>query len=179
MGSSLDGITMLSNLASGLQSAAIKLAFTLGILFAVAGAVGYLARQSWLHRKSPGQAASGGSVVAWILLCGGLAGLDQLITAAGQQLGWQVSFDAISYVSEGTFGQGAVAANALLTLLRMAGVWFCLSGGMLWRRSHKDGHTGLSAGNDVNSGTVKFVIGIMMVCNPYLLDAIQNSLGMS
>ncbi|MBU9819663.1 conjugal transfer protein TraQ [Rahnella sp. BCC 1045] len=179
MGSSLDGITLLVNLASGLQGAATGLAFTLGIFLAVVGAVGYLARQSWLARKSPGQAASGGSVVAMILLCGGLAGLEQLIDAAGKQLGWQVSFDAISYVSVGTFGQGAVAANALLTLLRMVGVWFCLTGVMLWRRSRKDGHTGLSAGNDVSSGTVKFIIGVMMVCSPYLLDAIEKSLGMS
>ena len=38
--------------------------------------------------------------------------------------------------------------------------------------------TGLTAGNDVNSGTVKFVIGIMMICSPYLLDAIQKTLGL-
>lgn len=178
MGGSLDGITMLSNLASGLLSAGIKLALTLGVLCAVLGASGYLARQSWLARKAPGQAANGGSVVAMILLCGCLAGLDQLIGAAGRQLGWQTSFDAISYVDTGTFGQGAVAANALLTLLRMAGVWFALSGVLLWRRSRKDGHSGLTAGNDVNSGTVKFIIGIMMICNPYLLDAIQKSVGL-
>ena len=178
MGGSLDGITMLSNLASGLLSAGINLALTLGVLFAVVGLGGFLARQSWLARKAPGQAASGGSVVAMILLCGCLAGLDQLISAAGQQLGWSVSFDAISYVDTGTFGQGAVAANALLTLLRMAGVWFALSGVSLWRRARKDGHSGLTSGNDVNSGTVKFIIGVMMVCSPYLLDAIQKSLGL-
>lgn len=178
MGNSLDGISILANLASGLQGAAIHLAFTLGTLFAVAGAVGYLARQSWLNKKAPGQAASAGSVVAWILICGGLAGLDQLINAGARQLGWQVSFDAISYVSEETFGQGAVAANALLSLLRMMGVWFCLTGVMLWRRSRKDGHTGLSSGDDVNKGTVKFIIGIMMVCSPYLLDALQKTFGL-
>lgn len=178
MGNSLDGITLLSNLASGLLDAGINLALTLGVLCSVLGASGYLARQSWLSRKAPGQAAGSGSVVAWILLCGCLAGLDQLIGAAGRQLGWQVSFDAISYVDSGTFGQGAVAANALLTLLRMAGVWFALSGVLLWRRSRKDGHSGLTAGNDVSSGTVKFVIGVMMVCSPYLLDAIQKSLGL-
>ncbi|MBP2157410.1 conjugal transfer protein TraQ [Erwinia rhapontici] len=178
MGGSTDGITMLSNLATGLLSAGINLALTLGILFAVLGSAGYLARQSWLARKAPGQSASAGSVVAMLLLCGFLAGLDQIIGAAGRQMGWQVSFDAISYVDTGTFGQGAVAANALLTLLRMGGVWFALSGVRLWVRSRKDGHSGLTAGNDVNSGTVKFIIGVMMVCSPYLLDAIQNSLGL-
>jgi len=178
MGGSLDGITMLSNLASGLLSAGINLALTLGILFGVAGIAGFLARQSWLARKAPGQSASGGAMVAWVLLCGCLVGLDQLIGAGARQVGWQVSFDAISYVDTGTFGQGAVAANALLTLLRMIGVWFALVGVMLWRRSRKDGHSGLTAGNDVNSGTVKFIIGVLLICNPYLLDALQKTLGM-
>lgn len=178
MGGSLDGITMLSNLASGLLSAGINLALTLGILFGVAGTAGFLARQSWLARKAPGQSASGGAMVAWVLLCGCLVGLDQLIGAGARQVGWQVSFDAISYVDQGTFGQGAVAANALLTLLRMIGVWFALGGVMLWRRSRKDGHSGLTAGDDVNKGTVKFIIGVLLICNPYLLDALQKTIGM-
>lgn len=178
MGGSIDGITMLSNLASGLLGAGINLALTLGVLSAVIGIAGYLARQSWLARKAPGQAAGGGSVVGMILLCACLGGLQQLIQAAARQAGWEASFDAISYVDAGTFGQGAVAANAILTLLRMFGVWFVLSGVQLWRRSRKDGHTGLTAGNDVNSGTVKFIIGICFVCSPYLLDAIQKSLGL-
>lgn len=178
MGGSLDGITMLSNLASGLLSAGINLALTLGILFGVAGTAGFLARQSWLARKAPGQSASGGAMVAWVLLCGCLVGLGQLIGAGARQVGWQVSFDAISYVDQGTFGQGAVAANALLTLLRMIGVWFALVGVMLWRRSRKDGHSGLTAGDDVNKGTVKFIIGVLLICNPYLLDALQKTIGM-
>lgn len=178
MGSSLDGIQMLSNLASGLQGAFTNLALTLGALFGVIGAGGFLARQSWLARRVPGQSASGGAVLAWILLCGCLVGLDQLIGAGARQVGWQVSFDAINYVDQGAFGQGAVAANALLSLLRMIGVWFALSGVLLWRRSRKDGHSGLTAGNDVSQGTVKFIIGVMFVCNPYLLDALQKTLGL-
>lgn len=177
MNGSLDGIQMLSNLATGLQGAFTDLALTLGSLFGVLGAGSFLARHSWLARKAPGQSVSGGAVVAWILLCGCLVGLDQLIGAGARQVGWQVSFDAISYVDQGTFGQGAVAANALLSLLRMIGVWFALSGTLLWRRARKDGHTGLTAGDDVNKGTVKFIIGVMLACNPYLLDALQKSLG--
>lgn len=178
MGGSQDGIQMLANLASGLQNSFTDLALTLGSLFGVLGAGGFLARQSWLARKAPGQSASGGAVLAWILLCCCLVGLDQLIGAGARQVGWQVSFDAISYVDQGTFGQGAVAANAVLSLLRMIGVWFVLSGVLLWRRSRKDGHSGLTAGNDVNQGTIKFIIGVMFVCNPYLLDAIQKTLGL-
>jgi hypothetical protein len=178
MGGSLDGITMLSNLASGLQSTFITLALTLGALFGVLGAGSFLVRQSWLARKAPGQSASGGAVVAWLLLSGCLVGLDQLIGAGARQVGWQVSFDAISYVDQGTFGQGAVAANALLSLLRMVGVWFALAGVMLWRRSRKDGHSGLTAGDDVNKGTVRFILGVLLICSPYLLDALQKTLGM-
>lgn len=178
MGGTLDGIQMLSHLASGLQGAVINFALTLGALLGVLGAGGFLARQSWLARRAPGQSVSGGGVVAWMLLCCCLVGLDQLIGAGARQVGWQVSFDAISYVDQGTFGQGAIAANALLSLLRMVGVWFALSGVLLWRRSRKDGHSGLTAGNDVSQGTVKFIIGVMLVCNPYLLDATQKTLGL-
>lgn len=178
MNGSSDAIQMLANLAAGLQGSFINLALTLGSLFGVLGAGGFLIRQSWLARRAPGQTVSGGGVVAWILLCGCLVGLDQLIGAGARQVGWQVSFDAISYVDQGTFGQGAVAANALLSLLRMIGVWFALSGVLLWRRSRKDGHSGLTAGNDVSQGSVKFIIGVMFVCSPYLLDALQKTLGL-
>lgn len=177
MGGFPDAITMLSNLASGLQDAGTSLAFKLAMLFGLLGAVGFLARQSWLARRAPGQVASGGTTVAWLLLCGCLVGLDQLIGAAARQAGWDASFGAISYVDVGRFGQGAVAANALLSLFRMAGVYLALQGVLLWRRSRKEGHTGLSAGNDVSSGTVKFVIGVCCVCSPYLIDALMNQLG--
>ena len=103
MGGTLDGIQMLSHLASGLQGAVINFALTLGALLGVLGAGGFLARQSWLARRAPGQSVSGGGVVAWMLLCCCLVGLDQLIGAGARQVGWQVSFDAISYVDQGTF----------------------------------------------------------------------------
>ncbi|RMN17351.1 TraQ protein, partial [Pseudomonas cannabina] len=66
--------------------------------------------------------------------------------AAARQFGWQgATFDAISYVDVGTFGVAADAANAVLSLVRMLGVWFALQGMLSWKRSFKDGHTGLSA----------------------------------
>lgn len=67
---------------------------------------------------------------------GGLAFTPQCRKPAGDRLtqsstgarpvGWLISFEAISYVNQSMFGQGAVAANALL---RMISVWFALSGG--------------------------------------------------
>lgn len=174
-----DAIQLLVNLSNNLLGSFVNLAFTLGGLFAVVGAVTYLVHNASVSRKAPGQATGSGKVIAWLLLCGGLAGLDQMIKAGARQLGWQgATFDAISYVDVGTFGVAADAANAVLTLVRMMGVFFALQGMLTWRRSLKDGHTGLSAGEDVSKGTLKFVIGVLCVCNPYLLDALKKSLGM-
>ncbi|WP_330113620.1 conjugal transfer protein TraQ (plasmid) [Serratia marcescens] len=174
-----DAIQLLVNLAHNVQGAFTRLGFTLAMLFAVVGAITFLAHHASASRKSPGQAAGGGKVIAWLLLCGGLAGLDQMIGAAARQVGWQGAiFDAISYVDVGTFGVAADAANAMLTLIRVFGVYIALQGMLTWRRSLKDGHTGLSASQDVSTGSLKFTLGIMMVCSPYLLDALQNSLGM-
>jgi hypothetical protein len=173
-----DAIQMLVNLSNNVLSSFVNLAFTLGGFFAVVGAVTYLAHNAVAVRKAPGQAQSGGKVIAWLLLCGGLAGLDQMIKAGARQLGWEgATFDAISYVDVGTFGVAADAANAALTLVRMVGVFFALNGMLTWRRSLKDGHTGLSASQDVSTGTVRFILGVVCVCIPYLLDAFKKSLG--
>lgn len=173
-----DAVQILVNLSSSLLGSFVSLAFTLGGLFAVIGAATYIASNASSMRKAPGQAQGAGKVIAVLLLCGGLAGLDQMIGAAARQLGWQgATFDAISYVDVGTFGVGADAANAVLTLVRMVGVFFCLQGMLSWKRSLKDGHSGLTASQDVSSGFLKFILGVLCVCNPYLLDALKKSLG--
>ncbi|EKG29720.1 conjugal transfer protein TraQ [Pseudomonas avellanae] len=179
MDGSTDAIQMLVNLSHNLLTSFVNFAFTLGSLFAVTGAVSYLATHASAARKAPGHAEGGGKVIAVLLLCGGLAGLDQMIGAAARQLGWQgATFDAISYVDVGTFGVAADAANAVLSLVRMLGVWFALQGMLSWKRSFKDGHTGLSASQDVSSGTLKFILGVFCVCSPYLLSALQKTLGL-
>ncbi len=174
-----DAIQMLVYFASNLQSALTSLAFTFGGFFAVTGAMFYLASNAGSSRKAPGHSNGAGKVIVVLLLCGGLAGLDQMIGAAARQFGWQgATFDAISYVDVGTFGVAADAANAVLSLVRMLGVWFCLMGMLAWKRSLKDGHSGLTASQDVSTGTLKFVLGVFCVCSPYLLTALQNSLGL-
>ncbi|MBO1811579.1 conjugal transfer protein TraQ [Serratia ureilytica] len=174
-----DAIGMLVSLANNLLGAGVNLAMVLGTLLAVLGAIGYLSHHASAARKAPGSSGGGGKVIAWLLLCGGLAGLDQMIGAAARQVGWQgATFGAISYVSVGTYGVAADAANAMLSLIRMLGVFYCLQGMLTWRRSLKDGHTGLSASQDVSSGTLKFVLGTFCVCSPQLLEALQKSLGM-
>ncbi len=122
MDGSTDAIQMLVNLSHNLLTSLVNFAFTLGSLFAVTGAVSYLATHASAARKAPGPAEGGGKVIAVLLLCGGLAGLDQMIGAAARQFGWQgATFDAISYVDVGTFGVAADAANAVLSAGAHAG----------------------------------------------------------
>ncbi len=44
------------------------------------------------------------------------------------------------------------------------------------KRSLIDGHTGLTAGEDVSNGVIKLLIGTLLICNPYFLTALQNTL---
>lgn len=102
-----------------------------------------------------------------------------MVSAGAQQLGWQgATFGAISYIDVGTFGVAADAGNAILTLIRTLGWFYALQGILNWRRSLKEGHTGLSSSQDVSTGSLKFVIGVMMICCPNLLDALQKTLGL-
>lgn len=174
-----DAVQILVSMANGLLTSFVNLIFTLGSLLAVVGAVTYLANNANASRKAPGQAQGPGKTIGWLLLCGGLAGLDQMIAAGARQLGWKgATFDAIKYVDISTYGVAADAANAVLTLVRMYGVFLALQGMLTWRRSLRDGHTGLSASEDVGKGTLKFILGVLCVCNPYLLDALQKTLGL-
>ncbi|KPW69320.1 TraQ protein, partial [Pseudomonas cannabina] len=72
-------------MSHNLLSSIVNLAFTLGGLLGVTGAVTYLATHASAARKAPGHAEGGGKVIAVLLLCGGLAGLDQMISAAARQ----------------------------------------------------------------------------------------------
>ncbi|MEN3262519.1 conjugal transfer protein TraQ [Sodalis endosymbiont of Spalangia cameroni] len=174
-----DALTLLVNVAHNVQGAFTRLGFALALLCGVVGAVSYLVHHASLARKAHVAGAGGGRVVAWLLLCGGLAGLDQMMGAAARQFGWQgATFEAISYVDVGSFGVAAEAANALLSLIRVFGIYVALQGMLRWRRSLRDGHTGLSASEDVSTGTLKFTLGVMMVCIPYLLDALRRTLGL-
>jgi hypothetical protein len=76
-------------------------------------------------------------------------------------------------------GQAKLAIDAVLTLLRAVGVLFFFMGLSRIRRSLVDGHTGLSAREDVSAGMVMLICGILLACNPQLLNALQNTLHLS
>ncbi|EBW6765632.1 conjugal transfer protein TraQ [Salmonella enterica subsp. enterica serovar Infantis] len=170
----MDLIQMLVNLASDLTSASIDLALALGLVGGVAALIIYLNRQVGLARD--GRRISGYSMLATMCLCASLITLPQVMNAAAHQVGFgDVSFDAISYAPS-SFGAAADGINAVLTILRAVGVWFFYRGVCRMKRSLVDGHTGLSAGEDVGSGTTMAIVGILLTCNPELLTALGNTL---
>lgn len=174
----MDAVQALVKFVSGLHSSIFNLVWVLATLLAITGSITFLSTQVRQARLPHGGGGSG-RIVAWILLCAGLVALPQMIGAGAAQMGWNsVSFDEIAYVSTAKFGAGADAANAVLTLVRAIGGIYCLNAWLLFRRALKDGHTGLTAGQDIAGGWVRFICGILMICNPYLLDALQSSFGL-
>lgn len=175
-----DALQLLVNFVSNIFSSTMTAIVTFSCLFAVTGSAGYLMKEAKLARRlNNANINSSGKTIACMFVCGGLAGLHQLISSVASSMGLVADFSEISYVSVGTFGQSAEAVNAVLTFVRLMGMFFFVSGLMSFKRSLKDGHSGLSAGDDVNRGIVKTTCGVIAVCNPYVLDAIQTSLGIS
>ena len=172
----MDLLQMLVNVASDINQAGVNLVITLAGVTGVLGAMVYLMKHArpQTHRGTDGQ---GGKLIAAILLCSCLVALKQVMNASAHQLGFgDVSFDAVAYVSTSTFGEGADAVNAVLTLVRLYGAVCFFRGLLRIRRALMDGHTGLSASDDVTAGINKVLLGTLLTCVTELLDAIQNTL---
>ena len=115
-----------------------------------------------------------GKFIAGIVICGMLVALPSFINAGGTQMGFRAdSFGPIAYVQPTTFGAAAGAANAMLSLVKLAGVGFAMNGISIWRKSLLDGHSALSKGN------VKFVAGVLLVFIDRVIDASLASLGLA
>ena len=170
----IDAITAIENLASGIFSSGINFLFTWGELIGVLGMIGLLARtRSQRVPLAPGKFFLG------LFACAAMVSLPSVINASGAQLGLRsTSFDAIAYVQPSSFGVAANAANAVLSLARLAGVGFVLSGLDMYRRSELDGHTALSSSENVRSATVKVFAGTALVFIPQVLDAVLKTIGL-
>ncbi|WP_339057598.1 conjugal transfer protein TraQ [Candidatus Regiella endosymbiont of Tuberolachnus salignus] len=173
-----DLIQMLVNVSHNLTHSGINLVMTLAGVMGIVSALVYLLR--FARPKSHRGVGSGSSLskmLLFLMLCGGLIALKQMMNASAHQLGFgDVSFEAIAYVSKAKYGPAAEAINAVLTLLRLLGVIFFYQGLRRMKRSLIDGHTGLTAGEDVSNGVIKLLIGTLLICNPYFLTALQNTL---
>ena len=173
---SIDALTAIENFASGIVSAGMEFLFTWGELLGIIGLIGHRMRARAAGRHSMGP----GKFIAGIVICGMLVALPSFINAGGTQMGFRAdSFGPIAYVQPTTFGAAAGAANAMLSLVKLAGVGFAMNGISIWRKSLLDGHTALSSSESISKGNVKFVAGVLLVFIDRVIDASLASLGLA
>lgn len=173
---SVDALTAIENFAAGIFSSGINFLFTWGEM------LGFICLALLLARASSKTAMplSPGKFFGGMFACAAMVSLPSIINATGAQLGFHsTTFDAIAYVQPSTFGEAAGAANAVLSLARLAGVGFVYAGLNMYRMSGLEGHTALSASESVRAATVKVVAGTALVFSPQVIDAVQASLGLA
>lgn len=173
---SVDALTAIENFAAGIFSSGINFLFTWGEM------LGFICLALLLARASSKTAMplSPGKFFGGMFACAAMVSLPSIINATGAQLGFHsTTFDAIAYVQPSTFGEAAGAANAVLSLARLAGVGFVYAGLNMYRMSGLEGHTALSASESVRAATVKVVAGTALVFSPQVIDAVLASLGLA
>lgn len=169
----MDALTAIENFASGIFSSGIRFFFVWGEALGVVCLIFLLSRA----RSSTAPPLSPGKVVGGMLVCAAMVSLPSIINAAGAQMGFQsTAFEAIAYVPVSTFGEASGAANAVLSLVRLAGVGFFLAGLNMYRQSGLEGHTALSASESTRAASVKVIAGTAMVFAPQLIDKALASL---
>ncbi|HIC1790485.1 TPA: conjugal transfer protein TraQ [Escherichia coli] len=172
----MDALTAIENFASSIFSAGMDFLFTWGEFIGVISMITLLARV----RSDGPVKMSPGKFIAGLFTCCMLVSLPTMINAGGAQMGFSAdSFGPIAYVQPQTFGAAAGAANAVLSLVRLAGVGFAMSGISTWRKAGLDGHTALSASETVSKGNVKFIAGVILVFIDRVLDALLASTGLA
>lgn len=173
---SVDALTAIENFAAGIFSSGINFLFTWGEM------LGFICLALLLARANSKTAMplSPGKFFGGMFACAAMVSLPSIINATGAQLGFHsTTFDAIAYVQPSTFGEAAGAANAVLSLARLAGVGFVYAGLNMYRMSGLEGHTALSASESVRAATVKVVAGTALVFSPQVIDAVLASLGLA
>lgn len=171
----MDFVQILVDAADRLAAVSTQLVLVMAGVGGIALIILYLSGQAGRTRRGQRTDAAG-SFMAVILLGCCLISLESLVNAGAHQFGFgAVTFDAIAYVPESRYGPAARAVNAGLTLLQTVGWAFIFNGLLRLRRAQKDGHTGLSRGDDITSGVKRFFCGLLLVCNPSVLAALQNT----
>ncbi|WP_387691541.1 conjugal transfer protein TraQ [Photorhabdus sp. RM71S] len=174
----MDFVQMLVTAVNSLAAVSTQLVLAIAGVGGIALIILYLTGQAGRTRRGQRTDAAG-SFLAVILLGCCIISIESVVNAGSNQLGLgAVTFDAIAYVPEARYGPAAQAVNAGLTALQTIGWAFILNGLLRLRRSQKDGHTGLSRGDDITSGIKRFFCGLLLVCNPPVLNAIQNTLNL-
>ncbi|EBB6726060.1 TraQ [Salmonella enterica] len=172
----MDFVQILANAANSLSAISTQLVLAIASVGGIALIIVYLTGQASRTRRGQ-RADSAGTFISVLLLGCCIISIDSLVTAGANQFALgAVTYDAISYVPEARYGPAAQAVNAGLTVLQTVGWVFVLNGLLRLRRSQKDGHTGLSRGDDITSGIKRFICGVLLICNPSVLTLIQNTL---
>lgn len=172
----MDFVQMLANAANNLSAISTQLVLAIAGVGGIALIILYLAGQAGRTRRGQ-QTDSAGTFLAVLLLGCCIISIQSVVNAGSNQFALgAVTYDAISYVPEARYGPAAVAVNAGLTVLQTVGWVYVLNGLLRLRRSQKDGHTGLTRGDDISSGIKRFICGVLLICNPAVLNALQNTI---
>ena len=172
----MDFVQMLANAANNLSAISTQLVLAIAGVGGIALIILYLSGQAGRTRRGQ-QTDSAGTFLAGLLLGCCIISIQSVVNAGSNQFALgAVTYDAISYVPEARYGPAAVAVNAGLTVLQTVGWVYVLNGLLRLRRSQKDGHTGLTRGDDISSGIKRFICGVLLICNPAVLNALQNTI---
>lgn len=172
----MDFVQMLANAANNLSAISTQLVLAIAGVGGIALIILYLSGQAGRTRRGQ-QTDSAGTFLAVLLLGCCIISIQSVVNAGSNQFALgAVTYDAISYVPEARYGPAAVAVNAGLTVLQTVGWVYVLNGLLRLRRSLKDGHTGLTRGDDISSGIKRFICGVLLICNPAVLNALQNTI---
>lgn len=172
----MDFVQMLANAANSLSAISTQLVLAIAGVGGIALIILYLSGQAGRTRRGQ-QTDSAGTFLAVLLLGCCIISIQSVVNAGSNQFALgAVTYDAISYVPEARYGLAAVAVNAGLTVLQTVGWVYVLNGLLRLRRSQKDGHTGLTRGDDISSGIKRFICGVLLICNPAVLNALQNTI---
>jgi hypothetical protein len=172
----MDFVQILANAANNLSAISTQLVLAIAGVGGIALIILYLSGQAGRTRRGQ-QTDSAGTFLAVLLLGCCIISIQSVVNAGSNQFALgAVTYDAISYVPEARYGPAAVAVNAGLTVLQTVGWVYVLNGLLRLRRSQKDGHTGLTRGDDISSGIKRFICGVLLICNPAVLNALQNTI---
>ncbi|EGN1342977.1 conjugal transfer protein TraQ [Salmonella enterica] len=172
----MDFVQMLANAANNLSAISTQLILAIAGVGGIGLIILYLSGQAGRTRRGQ-QTDSAGTFLAVLLLGCCIISIQSVVNAGSNQFALgAVTYDAISYVPEARYGPAAVAVNAGLTVLQTVGWVYVLNGLLRLRRSQKDGHTGLTRGDDISSGIKRFICGVLLICNPAVLNALQNTI---
>lgn len=172
----MDFVQMLANAANNLSAISTQLVLAIAGVGGIALIILYLSGQAGRTRRGQ-QTDSAGTFLAVLMLGCCIISIQSVVNAGSNQFALgAVTYDAISYVPEARYGPAAVAVNAGLTVLQTVGWVYVLNGLLRLRRSQKDGHTGLTRGDDISSGIKRFICGVLLICNPAVLNALQNTI---